>query len=99
MPFNVALFEILFILSLLLAFPILFLDVDGAIEKYGFPSVAAPIVGLFAVFIALVLLASRGRKNWARWILLVMLLVGLPFFVLNSPTLLWRVPASAGSPR
>src|SRR5438552_143663 len=36
------------------------------------------------ITITLTLLISRGRKNWARWTLLVMLVIGIAFIVVGS---------------
>src|SRR4030095_4967469 len=43
------------------------------------------IVGA-AIIIALTLLVSRRRKNWARWLLLAMFALGAVFMAWNAPT-------------
>lgn len=39
------------------------------------------------VLLALTLLVSRRRKNWARWALLVLFLLGVAFMAWNAPKL------------
>lgn len=39
-----------------------------------------------AVMVALTLLVSRGRKNWARWVWLVMFVLGSAFMIWTAPT-------------
>jgi len=52
------------------------------------------VVGV-AIFIALTLLVSRGRKYWARWVLLVFQMSGLVFVVWQGQA---RTMFSAGYP-
>ncbi len=43
--------------------------------------------GIFgaAMMVAFTLLVSRGRKNWARWVWLVMFVFGAAFMIWNAP--------------
>ena len=83
MPSNVARFEQLFYASLCLGVFIFASDFDRlsrlgpASSMIGTVGLAIGVVGLLTWLIA------RRRQNWARWVMVVMYVVGLPFFVIN----------------
>lgn len=71
LPTNVFYFEVLLYLSLLLdALSMLFRDDPAAITP---PAAKLITAGLILLFVELVWLAARRRKNWARMVLLAAL--------------------------
>lgn len=71
LPTNVFYFEVLLYLSLLLdALSMLFRDDPAAMTP---PAAKLITAGLILLFVELVWLAARRRKNWARMVLLVAL--------------------------
>jgi len=83
MPSNVARFEILFYLSLLLSVPKVLLDANHMTGLLGLAFMSVILLFACAIWILLLWLAARRRMNWARWVLLVFFLVGLVPFLLN----------------
>lgn len=82
MPQNVARFEILMYLSIVMTALIGLLDFSRFAPIVG----ARFIVGMVGFTIAatalLVWLIARRRQNWARWLLLVLFLVGIPGYAM-----------------
>jgi hypothetical protein len=83
MPTNVVWFERLAYASLGLGLAVLALDYQN-LSRLGAP---AAVVGLLLLAIAgmalLIGLAARRRQSWARWLLLGLFVLGLPYFFSN----------------
>ena len=83
MPPSIARFERLFLFSLLLA------PLQAALgwEELGRRGPAAGMLAIVSLSVAtlaaLALLVSRGRSRSAKWVLTLLLLIGLPLFVLG----------------
>src|SRR5262245_3628766 len=83
MPSNVARFEQLFYASLIVGVFIFASDFER-LEKLGpVSSMIATIALTVALLVLLVWLIARRGKNWARWVLVVGFVGGLPFYVMN----------------
>ena len=78
MPLNIRRFETLQIVSVAVGL------INGfwVIEGHLLNAIVSAVVVL-----ALTLLVSRLRKNWARWTLLGLFMFGIAFTVWNAPTL------------
>lgn len=96
MPSNVARFELLMYVSLVIG------AVNSALQFQALTAQASPafILGIqgfvFALFILLIWLIARKRQNWARWTFLVLFVIGLPFSVPQLLATLQTSPVSAG---
>jgi hypothetical protein len=62
---------------------------------YSFTINHEPLIDTFVIclFIGLTFLVSRGRKNWARWLLLAIYVLGVLVEIWN-----WRLILAAGHP-
>ena len=96
MPSNVRNFAILSYLSLLLGIVQGFLMFDESVAMAakvgGELFVLGVQIGTIVVLAVLYFLIAFGRQNWARWLLLVLFVIGLPFVVLSYPALFSRAP-------
>jgi len=83
MPRNVARFEQLIYASLVVRLITAVVDF-GRLSAVASPlSIIAAAVAGFAVIALLAWLIARRGKNWARWVLLALFLLGLPFVILG----------------
>ena len=83
-PPAVAWFERLFLFSLLLA-PLQAAIGWGKLSERGSQPEMLAILGLtLATLGGLALLVSRGRSGSSRWVLTLLVLIGLPLFVLSA---------------
>lgn len=86
MPRNVKLFAWIWIISALLAFPGILLTPQWMVERarmaHRWSGEVKLMIGaellLLAVLLPFFQLAVWGRKNWARWVLLLAFIVSLP---------------------
>ena len=75
-PRNILRFEILLYLSLLIdALSFLFRDVPADVSDSTLMATNVASACLILLFFALVWLAARRHKNWARWMLLIALVL------------------------
>lgn len=77
-PRSVAVFEALYLLTILISF------VQAALGWRQATAIASPALVVtvqvitIVILLTLVLLISRRRQNWARWVLVVLFVIGLP---------------------
>lgn len=77
-PRSVAIFEALYLLTILISV------VQSSLGWHQVTAIASPALVIavqvitMAILLALVLLVSRRRQNWARWVLVVLFVIGLP---------------------
>jgi len=83
-PLNIRRFEALQLVSITVGL----IHGFAAVKDDLFATVAGAVIG-----VVLTLLVSRGRKDWARWVLLAMFVVGLVIMVWQA-----RVVFSLGYP-
>jgi len=83
MPSNVARFEQLFYASLIVGVFIFASDFDR-LERLGPVSSMIGTVGfVIGLLVLLTWLIARRRQNWARWVLVVLFVGGLPLSIIN----------------
>jgi hypothetical protein len=100
LPSNVARFEQLMYLSLGVAF------IGWALSWNRLVAIARPVGGAYFVLFTLLFsvafmmfliwLVARRRKNWARWLLLIIGVLGLPSYISRLPQLLHAQPLAGG---
>jgi hypothetical protein len=95
MPSNVVRFEKLMYIVAALEYLVAALNSERAFDERGVVATIAVQIAFLVIFLLLVWLAARRRQNWARWVLLVLALIALPYFL---PTLIdfFRVSALIG---
>ena len=81
MPSNVTRFEVLMYLSLGIGIVTAALQSQQVAADWRFGLSIQAVV--LAVTIALIWLTARRRQNWARWLFLVLFLIGIPPFTLS----------------
>lgn len=91
-PEAVVVFERLFLVSIVVG---IVQAVDGwndLLDRAPATTIMTMLVLTLGTQVALVLLASRGRSNAAKWVLLAMLLIGLPLYLssLKDGTIIGR---------
>ena len=85
MPKNVVLFERLMYASIAIGLLETALDpesISAAADTVGVRFFIAVVVGGLAISVLLIWLVARKRKGWARLVILVMFVVGLPLSLL-----------------
>jgi len=96
MTSNVRKFAILSYLSLLIgvvqAFMMFHEAVAQAAKVGGAWFVVTVQIAVFSILAILYAAAALGRQNWARWAVLVIFVLGLPFVVLSYPSLFGHAP-------
>jgi hypothetical protein len=101
MPRNVMLFERLMYTSLAIGILNLFLDgirlaASAPIAAVGgLPFVVFVCVATAASLVLFIWLIARRRQNWARWVFLVLFVIGLVPVIQNLFTVLEAHPAAA----
>jgi hypothetical protein len=85
MPTRLALFERLYYASLALGLVSSALQFDRLSKMAPVGFVILVQVLTLAVLVLMVWLVARRRKNWARWLMLILFIVGIPLAV---PTIL-----------
>ena len=87
MPSNVARFEILFYTSVVLGVLTFLLDAKHVSQKAeaSFLFIGIVLVLTFGLLVLLVWLSARRRKNWARWVVFIVFLLGLVPFLFSLP--------------
>ena len=97
-PKNVARFEQLMYLSLAVGIFVAALrwneSVQQALPLGGSTFVLAVLGGTLVIFVLLIWLVARRRKNWARWLMLVLFILGLPPYVSTLGKMMRLNPAS-----
>jgi peptidoglycan/LPS O-acetylase OafA/YrhL len=94
MPKNVARFEVLAYISIAIGV------ITSALEYQRFSTMANPafilLVQLFVflIFVLFIWLIARRRKNWARWLFLILFLLGLPFYIPSLAAMIKNNPIS-----
>jgi hypothetical protein len=100
MASNVARFEALMYLSVAIGVGLFSTEwptIASKVQASEMRLVLLIFVSATVVRLALIWLTARKRQNWARWVLLVLVLLGLPQFLktlgplLNEHPLLWAV--------
>lgn len=82
MPQNVARFEILMYLSIVMTVLIGVLDFSRFAPIVGPRFIVGTVVATVAVTALIVWLIARRRQNWARWLLLVLFVIGIPGYAM-----------------
>jgi len=100
MPSNVARFEALMYLSVAMGvglFATQWTTLASKVQASELRFVLLTVASATLVRLALIWLTARKRQSWARWVLLVLVLLGLPQFLktlgplLNEHPLVWAV--------
>lgn len=92
MPKTVARFETLMLAALGLGAIVAALEDWGPAFYAGLWFVLGVQAAMLAVALVLIWLAARRRQNWARFLLLLLFLLGLPAALLTLPTLFRWMP-------
>jgi hypothetical protein len=104
MPSNVARFEALMYLSVAIAIVLFATQWASLASRASASGVLRIVVLTFALMllvrVGLIWLTARKRQSWARWALLILVLLGLPQFLrilgplLNEHPLVWAARVS-----
>jgi hypothetical protein len=98
MPSNVARFEQLMYLSLGIGVIQSLLRWNQSVAQAsaigGAKFVFFGLIVTFAILVLIIWLIARRRRNWARWVMLVMFILGLPFSVRMLSRMLPAEPLS-----
>ena len=102
MPRNVKCFAWLWVISFLFQIPgVFFLPPDAAAARLGISRAAEQKLSvafgflLLAVLLPFLQLAVWKRKNWARWLLLIVFIICLPMLFVDHPFRPDNLPTSA----
>ena len=83
MPRNVARFEILMYLALVMAVLIGIFDFNRFAPTLGAGLIVGTVSGVVVLTTLLVWAAARRRQTWARWFLLALFIVGMPGYTMS----------------